>query len=1780
MPGFVKRKTNTTNPAGGVNPAQAPNVGQFGWTSFDAGHVNQIIGYVDICKQLAQQTKDYADYVAGRFGELEGFMSFIEEVYKELKPIVDQIQPIYADIIERHEDIITRHIDVIKLHGEVTQDKVEINQIKDDAIAEATKIKDDTVAETNAIKLAAVAETTAIKNQATAEVERARLEADRAASEAIKSANSAIDSAKSATASGTEAGKAAASAKEAADIAEELRKGQVYRGTWNIESNKAYPPKPDTNSVWDITLNEGSASFVFDGNTWYWGDRLLYLKDDNKFSQIESGSGVLSVNGKSGAVTLTAEDVGAVKISGDTMKGNLELEAGKAQLILNTNYVKGYQESVVLRDHGNGNVTLSAGVNADGNPGTLYLGYNGKITNQTGYNTKDVRLDSPMSWRGTTSLITGEGKLNSEAMIGPIRTERDDAGVWHTVVGGTDTVNRGRTIIAGGEAGKHIADAIPSAAEQVHIGGDDSNGVFIHTGLQTGYAGSTHHRHWFNQGNLYSQKMDGTTQNKFYHNNNKPTPTELGVVNKAGDTSIGDLTLASGKILNATLTHQRGYMSIYPYNSSYGGGETGNRCRLYYKEHNNGNPSDISRGIVINSTNADGTSYPMDLWLNGQKVYHGGYKPTASDVNALPISGGTMTGHIILTDDKTTIRNPNGAELLRISGNATVLGNSLGRSYINSKDNPVVRTGGNNTEYKIYHEGNKPTLADVIGDNSSTKKTYTIAKPSGVADGKYYPVLFIGTTNYPDVMISTTSSAATSSMNNCSFKGQVVSGGFSDKGQYATGNFHIFDTKERSIHSIVGSSEGENHYVFYVEARAFPLTVVVDSKVEVSCSGKDMAYGSSTYKAGLSGMTASGDFGTKTSLILDLVRGSGFYGGPTRTMSLDANGYVNASSRMLVDAYNDAGAYLTRRAGKTNYAMMGQGSSEEAMLGTGTSTSAYKSYVKVSPSGISYSANGTAESRVYHEGFKPSLGELGGIAATGGTMTGALNWRDTNKYVNSTGDNMYLAAKLGAVVLEGKFTPMTRVNGTTYNMYHQGYKPSAADVGALSTSGGTITGRLTIKGASSHIDLVETDSADKTWRIEAQSGNLDLVEAGVANRFRIHAGGGATLSGNLSVGGHVTVAQGNILKFPSKDYATGAQIYTRDGGQYGSNFVINTGGNMILGAGECGTAMANELGASASEHAFVLADGDVNIMPGANVIADKKTHKFGSDGNVSFNAGSTLVRTYYGDTKNYIARSADNMYVAANGGSGRVYLEGAENPIARIAGKDHFIYHSGNKPTIDDIAGGKAIGASQALGVVDLDDFITPGVWHQGSNAQATSGQNYPVSLAGSLVVYQAAGVVQEYRVYNSTRCFRRAKYQSEAWRPWAEEYNTSNIPSPAVIGALPSTGGTVDGSVTIKPAQAQNGLNLWQTPNTGSNAVGISGWNGNGSAVQWGCGMLYNGGNPTYAYYGTGASPWANGLKVYPDRVETQGNFGAIGGISSGGTITTADTFRVNKSEWPSIELHRVGTFACLATVDSGGNYVVGGSNGAGSLGAAWMTMGGAQVTFNGKVVTNSGTTRSWLSKGTASFVGPEIPVSAGNLVASTSQRIFYSGVAALEYGRGYYIDGSAVNNWAHAFFANDGASYNRFWLFRNNGGQQSPSNFSIDPDGRMAGNAYGGYDDHFHWSIANLGATTDARMTKAIGRSTKSALSVIDQLSVNKLVWNEDAGSVHTTRDVKVTEFGLIAQEVEEVSPSLVKTIRIGGETPTETKTLDTAAMLALALKAIQELQEEVRILKEGKE
>ncbi|GAH08203.1 unnamed protein product, partial [marine sediment metagenome] len=84
-------------------------------------------------------------------------------------------------------------------------------------------------------------------------------------------------------------------------------------------------------------------------------------------------------------------------------------------------------------------------------------------------------------------------------------------------------------------------------------------------------------------------------------------------------------------------------------------------------------------------------------------------------------------------------------------------------------------------------------------------------------------------------------------------------------------------------------------------------------------------------------------------------------------------------------------------------------------------------------------------------------------------------------------------------------------------------------------------------------------------------------------------------------------------------------------------------------------------------------------------------------------------------------------------------------------------------------------------GSCNLDSKVAPGFWHQNSNADAASGSNYPVTLAGSLMVLPDAGTTQFYTTYKcaasggaASTMYIRGCY-SGSWSSWHKVWHSGN---------------------------------------------------------------------------------------------------------------------------------------------------------------------------------------------------------------------------------------------------------------------------------------------------------------------------------------------------------------------------------------------------------------------
>lgn len=235
---------------------------------------------------------------------------------------------------------------------------------------------------------------------------------------------------------------------------------------------------------------------------------------------------------------------------------------------------------------------------------------------------------------------------------------------------------------------------------------------------------------------------------KIFTENDLPTATELGVVSRAGDTMTGALRINSGStttpgLLVGALTHKAvmGVSSVAG-EVLFGAAKTG---------------GDFSAYVRIGHSNTAFTFSPDAI--TQYKIYHEGFKPTAADVGALALTGGTMTGPIVSaqtvqfrgkqsgTVDVNTLisetsgdwgyaSNVNGdsTNCFPMSNNANAVlhfnvhGGKFARQLGFSSNGAMYTRYRDGTNWsgwrKMYDEANKPTTTEIsampVGDLSQT----------------------------------------------------------------------------------------------------------------------------------------------------------------------------------------------------------------------------------------------------------------------------------------------------------------------------------------------------------------------------------------------------------------------------------------------------------------------------------------------------------------------------------------------------------------------------------------------------------------------------------------------------------------------------------------------------------------------------------------------------------------------------------------------------------------------------------------------------------------------------------------------------------------------------------------------------------------------------------------------------------------------------------------------------------------------------------------------------
>ncbi|MGL5015791.1 MAG: tail fiber domain-containing protein, partial [Bacteroidales bacterium] len=920
--------------------------------------------------------------------------------------------------------------------------------------------------------------------------------------------------------------------------------------------------------------------------------------------------------------------------------------------------------------------------------------------------------------------------------------------------------------------------------------------------------------------------------------------------------------------------------------------------------------------------------------------------------------------------------------------------------------------------------------------------------------------------------------------------------------------------------------------------------------------------------------------------------------------------------------------------------------------------------IEVDTNGLAYVGAGSASHRIYHQGFKPTAADVGALSTAGGTINGQLVINDNNirhRFVTSGNSiafmqgghvsddaiqNLSISGYSGKSLTALRFymkdatSPFVRWGSTDHRMYHQGFKPTAADVGAVATSGNqTMSGRLTVAGITSSTGgnafqtgtttngvygniSAESDQV-MMWRRNASSTKADefiSINNGSSLLFRRDAGSGdrkyndfqlyhqgfkptpadvgavATSGGTMT--GHLNLSQGSILKFITPTYAAGAQIYAQNADQYGANLVITSGGATVLGSGEAGAAAAKDIvdgKLPAGEKMYIASDDSITFFTGANTWGERKENTLSNTGLLTIQ-NNLVVNNAVADKKMTVGTGNSDTWLLNS--KANKYFQMRDNGDLQYDSK--HIHYKGNPNTLGSmISESKAIGANE-----NLDDYKTAGVYHQSANANATNGTNYPEKLAGSLIVRSAAGVTQEYHVYNSSKIWTRGQYATGGWTAWAKQYNTLNKPSADEIGAFNQTSfsGDLD-TLTISGNYKLAGSAVANRP---------SGAPGNGDHVlnQYWDG---NAGNQIYTSYTTGRmwtrsknnkvwSPWrqvydtnnkpsatdvgalsltaggtVSGQTVHTNRVSiidnmlkfyngsgTHHNIAAAGNnlhfatgpggetlrmaILASGEVQLTNSLIVDngrilnqRAANPMVELHQPGKYASIMYINSGGALCFSQSNGSGTDVANYIKMTKDNIETPARILSTLRAARSWTEVGKGAFVSDSSAhhVQSGSLNCALSQYSLVPNKYHSElmigtlFGSDFEQDASTITQF------NATTQTRKSWFFYNQGDMVSPSGSRLNSNGNVYGSVYGG-TYVTNWVTNNFAPKSDANLKNVLGESKASALDIVDKFEFKSYVWKEEAGEVYTNRSKKVTEIGLIAQEVEVIDPNFVKDIK----------------------------------------
>ncbi|TGH21721.1 hypothetical protein E5S51_15960, partial [Escherichia coli] len=835
-------------------------------------------------------------------------------------------------------------------------------------------------------------------------------------------------------------------------------------------------------------------------------------------------------------------------------------------------------------------------------------------------------------------------------------------------------------------------------------------------------------------------------------------------------------------------------------------------------------------------------------------------------------------------------------------------------------------------------------------------KYSTVNAPAGVEAGKFYPVVIRRSAGFVDelasrVTISTSSRTGNHRLNNCEFNGFVMPGGWTDRGKYAYGMFHAYTASERAIHSIMmGNKADDLCSVFYVEGEAFPIAVYVEEGLSVVVPSADYVVGQTTYKWGATNPKTEC---VAADTILDFSNGRGFYSSHSFLTNADISGNkVYANDEVIVRSQNAlrmiAGDYgvIWRNDGANTYLLMtdkgdqygGWNGLRPFAVNNATGEVTINTPLN-SPKGVKGNSDTATKlqtarkiSGVPFDGSTDITLTAAHVAAFARRATGSyadadggVPWNaESGAYnVNRTGDSYILAnfytgvgscrtLQIKAHYKNGGLFYRSSRDGYGFEsgweqVYTTGFRPQPADINAPTAADGWLnSGNGTAFTTAQFITWLNNQGAfsNKYWIARCSwtyannnyiddtgCGRIDLSGSVIevfSNKSTSHYTIRVTTT---TTSGHGGVNNAEfIYVYNGSDYAPGwRRSYNTRNKPTASDVgaLPLTGGTLsggLTSSGEIVSRYANGFRIAYGSYGFFIRNDSSN------------TYFMLTD------SGNSLGT--YNSLRPLIINNANGAVTIGNGLNVTGGINGSLNGNASTATK---------LQTARNINGVKFDGS----GDININTLVSRGrVTALSGSTQGTAGiqmyeaynNSYPTTYGNVLHMKgaSAAGEGELLIGWSGTDGAHAPVYvrsrrdtSTANWSGWAQIYTTAHKPTAADVGALPSGGGTLSGSLAV----SMTAPNIQLRGQGSDTRQYIMGYRTDG-ATSWYVGKANNGSDSAMLWNYTGS----NGIELAADgnvRINAKGKQFTFANNGNLGLVASLDQSSVPQGTYHQVALN-----------------------------------------------------------------------------------------------------------------------------------------------------------------------------------------------------------------------------------------------------------------------------------